>query len=143
VKRFWATAAFGGATLFASTDLALNAFATWLAQNDFIATSVVVNELFLRFVPFMLAGLTAGYVALPRGFSAAAFGGLAGAAISLAFRYNEIVDWAAAAHYNTAAMFSWGAGIAIASGVCGWAGEWLRTKGGLRPNTSFERTREG
>ena len=127
--------------LFATTDLAFNVLAAWLAQNDFIGTSAVVNELFLRVFPLALAGLAAGYVALPQGFSAAAFAGLTGAAVSLAFRYHDTSGWAAPGPYNMAAMFGWVASITIASGICGWAGERLRTKAGMRINKSLERTR--
>jgi hypothetical protein len=116
--------------LFAITDIAFSALAVWLIQHNLHATGAVVNELFLRFVPFVLAGLTAGYLASPRGFSAAALAGCTGAIFSLAFRYNDSIGWAAQYPFNVMGMLGWIAGTTIASGICGWAGERLRTKGG-------------
>jgi len=114
--------------IFASTDSTFEYLTVWLVQNDFFATSAVVNELFLRVLPPALAGLTAGYLAFPQGFSAAAFAGLTGAILSLALRYLYTVDWATLGLFNAIGMCSWVAGMAIASGICGWAGERLRTK---------------
>jgi hypothetical protein len=135
VRRTWAIAAVGGALFFATTDLAFNSLAVWLAQNDFIATSAIVNELFLRLFPLVLTGLAVGYLASPHGFSAAAVAGLIGSSASLAFRYYGTAGWSAPGSYNAAAMFGWVAGTAIACGVCGWAGERLRANAGARPHT--------
>jgi hypothetical protein len=127
MTRSWILAAVAGAVLFATTDLAFNALAVWLAQNEFIAASAIVNEIFLRVFPAALTGLAAGNLAMPRGFSAAAIAGLVGAVISLAVRVQDTFVGAMPDSYNAAAMFGWVAGTAIFSGICGWAGERLRS----------------
>ena len=143
MRRSWILAVVGGAFLFATTDVALNAVTVWLIQNGFLATSAIFNELFLRAFPPALAGLVAGYLAYPQGFGAALFAGAAGAVISLAVRNYQTIGWVASDGYNAAAISSWVAGIAVGSGICGWAGERLRMKRDLRPDKSPGRTSDG
>ena len=143
MRRSWIIAVVGGAFLFATTDVALNAVTVWLIQNGFLATSAIFNELFLRAFPPALAGLVAGYLAYPQGFGAALFAGAAGAVISLAVGNYQTIEWVASGGYNVAAISSWAAGIAVGSGICGWAGERLRMKRDLRPDKSPGRTSDG
>jgi hypothetical protein len=130
-----------GIIVFAVTDLSFHALALWLGQNDSAAASAFVGQFLLPFFPIAIAGIAAGYLATPHGFAVGFSVGLAGAAVSLTWRYQGILEAVLQNRANLTSMVSWVAGTAILVGVCGLAGERVQSRS-QRPNKSLERTRE-
>src|SRR5262245_22136422 len=90
--------------------------------------SAVVGELLLPFAPVLVAGLIAGYVGTPNGFWLAFLAGLMGSLASILWRHHGVSPGPVGASVMLVGVASWVLGTAVATGVCGWAGERLHAR---------------
>lgn len=113
---------------FAAADYLTNALFVWLQRIDGVVALAFLNQVLWPFLPFILAGLFAGYLGAPCGFLIGLLAGLCGALWSLTWKYESAWNNILSSEINIASAVGWSLGVAFASGVCGWAGERLHAE---------------
>ena len=113
---------------FVLLDLLLHFAAVLLDQSDMPRISAIVGQFFLPFAPIIVAGLIAGYIGTPRGFIAGLVTGMVGGLVSILWRYHQVPLGPVAMSPVYVSIVSWVLGTAVATGICGLAGERIHAK---------------
>ena len=110
-------------------DWGLHALALWLGTAGLGPTAELLMRIpaeLLAFVPLLAAGLTAGYLAAPRGFPIAFVAALAGAWVSFLWTYDGMIGEILGSADNLLSVITRSFAVAVAAGVAAWGGERCR-----------------
>ena len=113
---------------FVVLDLPLHFAAVWFGRSEMPIVSAVVGQFLLPFAPIIVAGLIAGYIGTPRGFVVGLVAGMVGSLVSIVWRHYQVPLGPLAVSPVYVSIVSWVLGTAMATGICGLAGERMHAK---------------
>ena len=113
---------------FVVLDLLFHSAAVWFGRSDMPTVSAIIGQFLLPFAPIIVAGLIAGYVGTPHGFGVGLVTGMVGSLLSTLWRYHEVPLGSSAMSPVYVSIASWVLGTAVATGICGLAGERMQAK---------------
>lgn len=129
MSRPYVPVAFLSFIVYVLLDWGLHALALWLGTAGLGPTAELLMRIpteLLNFLPFLGAGLTAGWLAAPRGFPVAFVAALAGAWVSFLWTYDGMAAEILGSADNLLSVVTRSIAVAAAAGVAAWGGERCR-----------------